>query len=147
MNKSKLVAVSNDGVTWELAMLLYKCKPESKVYPNKYYCQSVKDINKKHYWTYARDEFRYDSVTNKATVKLEYVPFDEITILPHKDKWIKGDFFGENGLGRIETISSKGLIVLGVHKCLSYSRLLANYTFEDGSPCGVLKEGISDGAI
>jgi len=86
MSKNKIVAVSNDGLTWELAILLYKCRPESNVYANRYYCQSIKDISQKYYWVYARDEFKYDSVTDKITVELDYVPFNETTILPYKDK-------------------------------------------------------------
>ena len=137
MEIGQLVAVSNNNKVWELARFVFKASKGAKTYSNKYYCKSLD--NEFHYWVHARADFTYDGNTGEIDVQQIYFPFDKETILPYKDNWLKGIFFGEKGLGKICTVGEKGVIILGVNKFLSYTDMFKYYTFEDGSICGVTK--------
>lgn len=64
------------------------------------------------------------------------VPFNFETIQPFRDKWIKNKSY--NYLIRITGIYPD--LITHEGDVYSYNRLLDDFEFEDGSPCGLLKQ-------
>ncbi len=72
-------------------------------------------------------------------VEPKYRPFANAEeFKPHRDKWIKYTKNEKNHYCRVDAFNDKDWFLSGNEEHHSYTKMLSDYTFEDGSPCGVL---------